>query len=164
MYKEMSTMDWSMLRPKKKKFFFFFFRGEGALWFESTEQFCQIFLCLPSSLSLNFSKGEKSLVKQKVCVGGWGTTSSHMRTFQLMLTTYLYVAHSTILFRTPQKPSLFSPWRLFLKTTKQNKKKNLKYLDITNQQAPSVLSQRMQWSLPPLTTLLTNNTNNSIKN
>lgn len=45
---------------------------------------------------------------------------------------------------------------------KRKKQKNLKYLDITNQQAPSGLSQRTQWSLPPLTTLLMNGTN-SIK-
>ena len=45
---------------------------------------------------------------------------------------------------------------------KRKKQKNLKYLDITNQQAPSGLSQRTQWSLPPLTTLFMNDTN-SIK-
>lgn len=67
-------------------------------------------------------------------------------------------------FQNPSETIPFLSLKNFLKTTKQNKKKNLKYLDITNQQAPSVLSQRMQWSLPPLTTLLTNNTSNSIKN
>lgn len=67
-------------------------------------------------------------------------------------------------FSEPLRNHPFSLPEEFFKNNKTKQNKNLKYLDITNQQAPSVLSQRMQWSLPPLTTLLTNNTSNSIKN
>ena len=100
-----------------------------------------------------------------MCVGGEGETtrqSSHMRPCQLMPTTYLYAAQSSTL----SEPSETIPSLSLknFKNKKQNKKKPLKYLDITNQHAPSGLSQRMQWSLPPLTTLLMNNTNNSTKN
>lgn len=45
-----------------------FSEGE-ILWFESTEQCCHVFfLCLPSSLNLNFSKGKKRNYGRK----GWG--------------------------------------------------------------------------------------------
>lgn len=90
-----------------------FFCGGGHFGLKAQSGSAQVFLCLPSSLGLNFYKGGKKRSKgRRKCGGDWGETtcqSSHMHRFQLMLTTYLYVAHSTILFRTPQKPSLLSP-------------------------------------------------------
>lgn len=72
-----------------------------------------------------------------------------MHIFQRMLTTYLYVAYSTIL----SEPLRNNPFSL-PEELKENKKSQVfRYLDLTNQQALSGLSQRMQWSLPPLSTL-----------
>lgn len=67
-----------------------------------------------------------------------------------MLTTYLYVAHSTKLSE-PLRNNPFSPPE---ELKKENKKPQVfRYLDLTNQQALSGLSPRMPWSLPPLSTL-----------
>lgn len=72
------------------------------------EELPLLLLCLPPSLSLNFHEEEKEkLGKRKV--GEKKMSSSHMHVFQLTLTTYLYVAHSTTLSSTPQKQSLLSP-------------------------------------------------------
>lgn len=65
-----------------------------------------------------------------------------MHIFQLMLRTYLYVAHSTILSEPLRNNPLSPPEEL----KKENK--NLKYLDIWILQ-----TSKMQWSLPPLSTL-----------
>lgn len=81
-----------------------------------------------------------------------------MHILQLMLTTYLYVAHSSILSE-PLRNNPFSPPE---ELKKENKKPQVfRYLDLTNQQALSGLSPRMQWSLPPLSTLSMNNTDDS---
>lgn len=59
-------------------------------------------------------------------------------------------------FRTPQKQSLLSLPEEFQKENKNKKPQVFRYWDLTNQPALSGLSQRMQWSLPPLTALRMN--------
>lgn len=148
--KEISIMDWSVLRPKN--IYFFWQRVRGHFGFKSTEQFCQVFLCLPSSLSLNFQKkGKKEvqLKKKKMYVWGEGETtcqSSYMRTFQLMLTTYLYVAHSTILFRTPQKPSLLSLKNFKRKTKRKKKTSSIQILQTSKH--PRALAKECSGAFP----------------
>lgn len=70
---------------------------------------------------------------------------AHISTYADNLPVCCTVNHT---FRTPQKQSLLSPLRI-----SKGKQKNLKYLDIWILQTSKRLSQRMQWSLPPLTTL-----------
>ena len=98
--KKTSTVDSSVLRHTSLAG-----RHSGV---KHREELPLLLLCLPPSLSLNFHEEEKEkLGKRKV--GEKKMSSSHMHVFQLTLTTYLYVAHSTTLFSTPQKQSLLSP-------------------------------------------------------
>lgn len=73
-----------------------------------------------------------------------GCQSFYMHTFQLMLTTYLVCCNWI---RTPQKPSLLSPWRILKGEQKQKNPQVFKFLDLTNQQACSGRSLRTQGSL-----------------
>lgn len=48
----------------------------GHFGFRSTEQFCQVFLCLPSSLGLDFKKkGEKEVKEEENVCGAEGETT-----------------------------------------------------------------------------------------
>lgn len=108
-------------------------------------------------------RGEKWEVKEEESVGGLGGDDTP-KFSHAQISAYADNLPVCCTFNhTFQNPSETIP-SLSLKNFKKKRKKqkNLKYLDITNQQAPSGLSQRTQWSLPPLTTLLMNGTN-SIK-
>lgn len=138
----------------------FFFGGGGHFGLKAQSGVAMFFLCLPSSLSLNFYKEEKKKLRKKK-VGGWGEISKFSHAYISAYADNLPVCRTfNHTFSTPQKQSLLSPWRIL---RGKQKPQIFRYFDLTNQQAISGLSQRMQWRLPPLTTLWMNNINNSIK-
>lgn len=127
------------------------------LWFESTKQFCHIFLCplssLPQPQLLWWGVGSGKKVQEEERGGGAGRCQ-FSDVFQLMLTTYLYAAYSTKLSE-PLRNNLFSLSEQFQKENKNKKPQIFSFWGLTNQQALSGLGQRMQWSLPPLNALRT---------
>lgn len=100
---EMSTMDWLVLT---------FWGGRWqTLWFEKAQiNFATSFLCLLSSLGLTSRRGGKN-VKEESGAGG-GEVSQSLHACVSAHADNLPVLHIQSTFRTPQKQSLLSPWRI----------------------------------------------------
>lgn len=145
-----------------KKLFFFFGRGwRGTLVLKAQSSFAKfpVPTILPRPQLLEEGEKRSNLGRRK-----WGG-GRHVKVLTCVHFSWCWqptcMLHIQPYF---QNPSETIPSLSLKNFKKKKKKKPLKYLDITNQHAPSGLSQRKQWSLPPLTTLLMNNTNNSTKN
>lgn len=110
---------------------------------------------LPPSASTSVRGGGVERVQEEERGEGQRDVNFQMHVFQLMLTTYLYAAYSTKLSE-PLRNNPFSLPEEFQKENKNKKPQVFRYWDLTNQPALSGLSQRMQWSLPPLTALRMN--------